>query len=111
MSITHPSRLGARGVMFLLRAGLAGVKSRLFDSRGFVVGAGLAVLIGFGLEVVFALCVLAGELAGGGLELAGGEESSACAAIAAGEGGSEGAGEHGCGDQFSGCWSVGRDWA
>jgi hypothetical protein len=48
--------------LLLLRTRLVGVERRLLDGRRGVVGAGLAVLVGLGLEGVFVLGVFAGKL-------------------------------------------------
>lgn len=50
--------------MLLLRGRLVGAECRVRDARGFVVGAGFAVFVWFGLEAVFVLGVFAGEEGG-----------------------------------------------
>lgn len=54
--------------MLLLGLGLVGIKGRVLNGGGCVVGAALAVLVGLRLQVVFALGVLACQVACGRVE-------------------------------------------
>lgn len=76
--------------MLLLRTRLVGVERRLLDGRRGVVGAGLAVLVGLGLEGVFVLGVFAGEA-----DWSLGEGPAGDDERGAGAGGEEGAAEGG----------------
>jgi len=82
--------------MLLLGTRLAGVEGSFLDGGGGVVGAGLAVLIGLGLERVFVLSVFAGESGGSlGEGPAGDDErrAGACGEDGAAEGGEEHVGD------------------
>lgn len=82
--------------MLLLRTRLAGVESCLLYSCRGVVGAGLAVLVGLGLEGVLILGVFAGEADRGLGEGSGGDDERAARGAGGEEGAAEGGEEH-CG--------------
>lgn len=85
--------------MRLLRTRLAGVERCSLDSRRGVVGAGLAVLVGLGLERVFVLGVFAGELERSLGEGPAGNDKRGASGAGGEEGAAEGGEEH-CGDEL-----------
>lgn len=88
--------------MRLLRTRLAGVERCSLDGCGSVVGAGLAVLVGLGLEGVFVLGVFAGELDWSLGEGPVGDNERGAGGAGGQEGAAEGGEEHGGGNGIGG---------
>jgi hypothetical protein len=85
--------------MRLLRTRLAGVERCSLDGCGSVVGAGLAVLVGLGLEGVFVLGVFAGELDRSLGERPASDDERGASGAGGEDGAAEGGEEH-CGDEL-----------
>lgn len=83
--------------LLLLRTRLVGVESGLLDGCRGVVRAGLAVLVGLGLEGVFVLGVFAGEADWSLGERSGGGDERGARGAGGEEGAAEGGEEHRCG--------------
>ena len=83
--------------MLLLGTRLVGIERRALDGRRGVVGAGLAVLVGLGLEGVFVLGVFAGELDWGLGQGPAGDDERGAGGAGGEEGAAEGGEKHCCG--------------